>query len=139
MFTPYITLTEGEAQALLEAGAENLRDQAFLLVMLGGGLRVSPFSAARSVVLLPRRYASACGPTGARVLARSNRPDRHSGYLGRRSARQGSWLSRLLPLVEGQNPFSMTVVRACIRMTLWPSGRIPLTWNTLSFLRSCMS
>lgn len=41
---PYVTLTTGEVARLLDAADTSLRDQALVLVMLGGGLRVSELS-----------------------------------------------------------------------------------------------
>lgn len=41
---PYVTLTTGEVERLLEASGTSLRDQALVLVLLGGGLRVSELS-----------------------------------------------------------------------------------------------
>jgi integrase/recombinase XerC len=41
---PYTTLTSGEVLRLLDASDTSLRDQALILVMLGGGLRVSEVS-----------------------------------------------------------------------------------------------
>lgn len=40
----YTTLTSGEVLRLLDASGTSLRDQALILVMLGGGLRVSEVS-----------------------------------------------------------------------------------------------